>query len=62
MGQKQKDKTKSNRTRQKSKREDIEKWDQTGSPEVPERGETSDMPGLPSGAVSPRQHRRLDGG
>ena len=56
MGQKQKDKTKSNGTRQKSKREDMEKWDQTGSPEVPVRGET-DIPGLPSGAVSPRQDR-----
>ena len=27
----------------------IDKWDQTGSPEIPERGETSEIPGLPSG-------------
>ena len=26
------------RTRQKNKRGDIEKWDQTGSPEIPDRG------------------------
>ena len=32
---------KSNRTRQKNKRGDIGKWDQTGSPEIPDRGETS---------------------
>ena len=30
-----------------NKREDIEKWDQTGSPETPDRGETSEIPGLP---------------
>ena len=36
----------SNRTRKKNKRGDIiEKWDQTDSPEIPERGETSEMPG-----------------
>ena len=28
---------------------DIEKWDQTESPEIPDRGETSEIPGLPSG-------------
>ena len=46
MGQKQK------RIRQKerqdqaeeNKREDIEKWDQTDSPEMPDRGETSESP------------------
>ena len=27
----------------------IEKWDQTESPEIPDRGETSEIPGLPSG-------------
>ena len=47
------DKSKSNLTGQ-NKRGDIEKWDQTGSPEIPDRGETSEIPGLPSGAVSPR--------
>ena len=30
----EKDKKNSNRTRQKNKRVDIEKWDQTGSPEI----------------------------
>ena len=41
---------KSNRTRQKkNKRRDIEKSDQTGSPEIPDSGETSEIPGLPSG-------------
>ena len=34
--------------RQKNKR-DIEKWDQTDSPEIADRGETSEIPGLPSG-------------
>ena len=29
---------KSNRTRQKNKRGDIEKWEQTDSPEIPDRG------------------------
>ena len=29
----------------------IEKWDQTGSPEIPDKGETSEIPGLPSGAA-----------
>ena len=37
---------------QKNKRGDnIEKWDQTGSPEIPDRGETSEIPGLPSGEM-----------
>ena len=27
----------------------IEKWDQTGSPKFPDRGEISEIPGLPSG-------------
>ena len=35
-------------TRQKNKTGDTEKWDQTESPEFPDRGETSEMPGLPS--------------
>ena len=34
----------SDRTRQKNKRGDIEKWDQTDSPEIPDRGETSEIP------------------
>ena len=38
---------KSYRTRQKNKR-DIEKWDQTDSPETPDRVETSKIPGLTS--------------
>ena len=42
---------KSNRTRQKRTREEIyiEKWDQTDSSEIPERGETSEIPDLSSG-------------
>ena len=43
---------KSDRTRQKNKRRDIyiEKWDQTKSPEIPDRGgETSKILSLPSG-------------
>ena len=42
---------KSDRTRQKNKRPDIEKCDQTGSSEIPDRGETSEIPGLPSGEM-----------
>ena len=30
---------------------DIEKWDQTDSPEIPDRSETSENPGLPSGDI-----------
>ena len=41
---------KSNRTRQKNKRGDS-KVESNDSPEIPERGETSDIPGLPSAAV-----------
>ena len=50
MGQKQKRirLRKSNRTRQKNKRGDKEKWDQTDSPEIPDKGEISEIPGLPS--------------
>ena len=40
---------KRDRTRQKNKRGDIEKWDQTESPKIPARGETSEIPSLPSG-------------
>ena len=40
---------KSERTRQKNKSGNIEKRDQTDSPEIPDRGETSEIPGLPSG-------------
>jgi hypothetical protein len=37
---------------EKNKRGYIEKWDQTESPEIPDRGEeTSEIPGLPSGGV-----------
>ena len=38
----------SNWTRQKNKRY-IEKWDQTGSTEILDRGETSETPSLPLG-------------
>ena len=42
MGQKQKTiKTKSDRTRHKNKRGDIEKLDQTDSPDIPDKGESS---------------------
>ena len=41
----------SSRTRQKNKRGDIEKWDQTGSPEIPDRGETSEIPRPPFGKL-----------
>ena len=39
---------KSNRTRQKNKRGES-KVESNDSPEIPDRGETSDIPGLPSG-------------
>ena len=39
------EKTYSDRIRQKNKRGAIEKWDQTGSLEIPDRGETSDYRG-----------------
>ena len=39
----------SDRTRQKNKRGDIEKWDQNGSPEIPDRGKTSEIPRPPFG-------------
>ena len=39
---------KGNRTRQKNKRGDS-KVESNDSPEIPDRGETSDIPGLPSG-------------
>ena len=42
---------KSNRTRQKNKRGDIEKCDQTGSPELPDSRKTSENSGLPSGEI-----------
>ena len=35
--------------RRTRERDNIEKWDQTGSREIPDRGETSESPGLPSG-------------
>ena len=42
---------KCNRTRQKNKRGD-RKVESNDSPEIPDRGETSDIPGLPSGGMS----------
>ena len=41
---------KGNRTRQKNKRGDS-KVESNDSPEIPDRGETSDIPGLPSGGA-----------
>ena len=41
---------KTNRTRQKNKRGDS-KVESNDSPVIPDRGETSDIPGLPSGAL-----------
>ena len=46
-GRKRQDR-KSNRTRQLNKRGDS-KVESNDSPEIPDRGETSDIPGLPSG-------------
>ena len=43
--------SKGNRTRQKNKRRDS-KVESNDSPEIPDRGETSDIPGLPSGAAA----------
>jgi hypothetical protein len=52
----------SDRTRQKNKRGDIEKWDQTESPEIPDRGEeTSEIPGLPSGGVKKKLKEKEEG-
>ena len=55
MGQKQKNPegSKSNRTRQNNKRAD-RKVESNDSPEIPDRGETSAIPGLPSGPDSLR--------
>ena len=48
QAEKRKDR-KGNRTRLKNKRGDS-KVESNDSPEIPDRGETSDIPGLPSGA------------
>ena len=45
-GKKKKKDRKSNRTGQKNKRRDS-KVESNDSPEIPDRGETSDIPGLP---------------
>ena len=50
QAEKRKDR-KSNRTRQKNKRRDS-KVESNDSPEIPDTGETSDIPGLPSGGLS----------
>ena len=47
---------KSKRTRQKNKRGDS-KVESNDSPEIPDRGETSDIPGLPSGAIMTKRRR-----
>ena len=41
----------SNRTRQENKRGEC-KVESNDSPEIPDMGETSDIPGLPSGAIN----------
>ena len=48
---------KSNRTRQKNVRGDS-KVESNDSPEIPDRGETSDIPGLPSGEERERERER----
>ena len=60
----QKKDRKSNRTRQKNKRGDS-KVESNDSPEIPDRGQTSDIPGLPSGgamAVATRARARFHRG
>ena len=47
VSRQKKDKTKSNRTRQKNKRGDS-KVESNDNPEIPDSGETLDIPGLPS--------------
>ena len=47
---KKKNVRKSNRTRQENKRRDG-KVESNDSPGIPDRGETSDIPGLPSGVA-----------
>ena len=49
ISRQKKNNTKSNRTSQKNKRGDCE-VESNDSPEIPDRGETSDILGLPSGA------------
>ena len=51
MGQKQKKIRQKERQdyRQKNKRGDIEKWDQTDSPEIPNNAKTSESSGPPFG-------------
>ena len=46
---------KSNRTRQKNRRGNS-KVESNDSPEIPHRGETSDIPGLPSGDMQTASH------
>ena len=41
-------------------RRDIEKWDQTGSPEITERGETSETPRPPFGETRSDCRLRTD--
>ena len=48
---------KGNRTRQKNKRGDS-KVESNDSPEIPDRGETSDIPGLPSGGEREKERER----
>ena len=54
MGPEQKRIRKGNLTRQKNKRGDAEKWDQTGTLEIPDRVGTTEIPGLPSGGCEPK--------
>ena len=49
---------KGNRTRQKNKRGDS-KVESNDSPEISDRGETSDIPGLPSGGEREKERERV---
>ena len=56
---KKKEDRKGNRTRQKNKRGDS-KVESNDSPEIPDRGETSDIRGLPSGLRTMRNKPKQD--
>ena len=58
MGQKQNRKRQKEQQdyRQKNKRGDVEQWDQTGSPEIPDRGET-EIPRPPLGGVEEEEEK-----
>ena len=62
MGQKaerkKKEDRKNNRTQQKNSRGDS-KVESNDSPEIPDRGETSDIPGLPSGGIMQNELNKI---